>query len=363
MAKGEYIGVSGKAKKVKKMYVGIGGKAKKVKKAYIGVGGKAKLFYSAFSGKFGAMVPYSKVRNTYDGSNTTQEVLAGIANNIPIYHLVYCNGYFWACGSSQSSFYFHKSKDLTNWTSISMSPYSLNNSECCDGVVVRANSKYLCMRTVSSNIAWPVVINTETLEQKAVQHSGYGLGSFGVTHDDKFIFFWFYREGSSMKRYTIYDPVTDNESAMKSIGDENSGLNFPKYAVSEDRTLIQRNYNIGYYKNDSLTVGNVAYYNYNLGYNGIVYGNGKFTTGYATSTDGITWSDTLDGQKREVLAFGDGLFIRYWRPSSGVSDVMYLQTSEDGINWTTIKADVPLSGSGSLHYGLTRQISAAFMPI
>lgn len=41
MAKGAYIGIAGKARKVKKMYIGVGGKARKVKKAYIGIGGKA----------------------------------------------------------------------------------------------------------------------------------------------------------------------------------------------------------------------------------------------------------------------------------------------------------------------------------
>lgn len=47
MAKDVYIGVGGKARKVKNLYIGVGGKARKVKKAYIGVGGKARLFYSA----------------------------------------------------------------------------------------------------------------------------------------------------------------------------------------------------------------------------------------------------------------------------------------------------------------------------
>lgn len=47
MAKGMYIGVDSKARKVKKMYVGVGGKARKVKKGYIGVGGKARLFFSS----------------------------------------------------------------------------------------------------------------------------------------------------------------------------------------------------------------------------------------------------------------------------------------------------------------------------
>ena len=47
MAKGVYIGVGGKARKVKKMYAGIGGKARKVKKAYVGVNGVARLFFSS----------------------------------------------------------------------------------------------------------------------------------------------------------------------------------------------------------------------------------------------------------------------------------------------------------------------------
>lgn len=42
-----YIGVSGKARKVKKMYIGVNGKARKVKKAYIGVNDVAKLIYDA----------------------------------------------------------------------------------------------------------------------------------------------------------------------------------------------------------------------------------------------------------------------------------------------------------------------------
>ena len=40
---GSYIGVSGKARNIKKMYVGVDGKARKVKKVYIGVENKARL--------------------------------------------------------------------------------------------------------------------------------------------------------------------------------------------------------------------------------------------------------------------------------------------------------------------------------
>ena len=47
MAKGIYIGVDGKARKVKKAYIGVDGKARKIKKGYIGIDGVARLFYSA----------------------------------------------------------------------------------------------------------------------------------------------------------------------------------------------------------------------------------------------------------------------------------------------------------------------------
>ena len=47
MAKSLYVGVSDKARKVKKMYFGVDGKARKVKKAYIGIGGVARPFFSS----------------------------------------------------------------------------------------------------------------------------------------------------------------------------------------------------------------------------------------------------------------------------------------------------------------------------
>ena len=46
MAKRVYIGVGGKARKVKKIYIGVAGVARKVKKAYIGVGGVARPCWS-----------------------------------------------------------------------------------------------------------------------------------------------------------------------------------------------------------------------------------------------------------------------------------------------------------------------------
>lgn len=47
MAKACYVGVGGKARKVKKIYTGVSDVARKVKKGYVGVGGVARPFYSA----------------------------------------------------------------------------------------------------------------------------------------------------------------------------------------------------------------------------------------------------------------------------------------------------------------------------
>lgn len=47
---GFYIGVDGKARKVKGGYIGIDGKARKLKKGYIGVDGVARLCWAAFDG-------------------------------------------------------------------------------------------------------------------------------------------------------------------------------------------------------------------------------------------------------------------------------------------------------------------------
>jgi hypothetical protein len=45
MAKGAYIGISGVARKIKKIYAGVGDVARKVKKGYVGIAGLARLFW------------------------------------------------------------------------------------------------------------------------------------------------------------------------------------------------------------------------------------------------------------------------------------------------------------------------------
>lgn len=81
MAKDVYIGVGGKARKVRNLYIGVGGKARKVKKAYVGVGGKARLFYTS------TLPP------------TTIELWNGQYIPTCVNKVYYANGYYVAIGS------------------------------------------------------------------------------------------------------------------------------------------------------------------------------------------------------------------------------------------------------------------------
>lgn len=49
MAKGQYIGVGGVARKTKKQYIGVDGVARKITKGYIGVNGVARQYWSSES--------------------------------------------------------------------------------------------------------------------------------------------------------------------------------------------------------------------------------------------------------------------------------------------------------------------------
>ena len=70
MAKGMYVGVGGKARKIKKAYVGIGGKARKIKKGYVGIGGVARCFWSGGElGYYGTATPLSAGRYNLAGAS------------------------------------------------------------------------------------------------------------------------------------------------------------------------------------------------------------------------------------------------------------------------------------------------------
>ena len=77
MAKKAYIGVGGKARKVKKMYVGAGGVARRIKKAYIGVGGVARPCFFEGLEYYGTATPLSVAREDLAATTVGNYALFG----------------------------------------------------------------------------------------------------------------------------------------------------------------------------------------------------------------------------------------------------------------------------------------------
>lgn len=132
MAKGTYIGVGGKARKVRNLYLGVGGKARKVKKAYVGVGGKARLFYTA-SLSPAKLSLFSGTRDTY------------------IKKVIYANGYWVALGYQNDGSY----KVVIAYTNDLEKPWTVktmySGSNCNPGGIVYANGYWaVTLKTGSS---------------------------------------------------------------------------------------------------------------------------------------------------------------------------------------------------------------------
>lgn len=116
MAKGAWIGIGDKARKIKKSYVGINGVARKIKKMWIGVGNVARLFWSGA----GEISYYGRItsKNSYEnpayasvgnyalvGCNNYSNTIDSISTSLtvgsaPVYHM---NGGFGVSAASNSS--------------------------------------------------------------------------------------------------------------------------------------------------------------------------------------------------------------------------------------------------------------------
>ena len=77
MAKGAYIGVDGKARKIKKGYIGVDGKARKIKKAYIGIGGVARPCWFSGLAYYGTITALSVGKHGLAATNVGDYALFG----------------------------------------------------------------------------------------------------------------------------------------------------------------------------------------------------------------------------------------------------------------------------------------------
>ena len=113
MAKRVYIGVGGKARKVKKIYIGVAGVARKVKKAYIGVGGVARIFWSG-----GALEYYGTA--TALSSGRTYHAAATVGN-----YALFGGGYSYSSGYMTTVDAYSASLIRSTPTALSVARYKL----------------------------------------------------------------------------------------------------------------------------------------------------------------------------------------------------------------------------------------------
>lgn len=78
MTKAAYIGVDGKARKIKKGYVGVNGISRKIKKAYVGVGGVARPCWGGVElSYYGTITPLSQAREELAATTVGDYALFG----------------------------------------------------------------------------------------------------------------------------------------------------------------------------------------------------------------------------------------------------------------------------------------------
>lgn len=196
MAKGMYLGVDGKARKVKKMYFGVGGVARKVKKAYIGVGGVARLFWSSGLAYYGALTPLQSSRSY---------LMATTVGN----YAMFGGGQEYSTPSSKIDTY---DKSLTHATL--SNTWSYNGSGLSRGAAGTANGVAMFAGGLSSN--------SSTKGQKF----GYGYDE-SLTNLGRF---FLYQAGYDVAATTIGGYVLFDHTAADKY--------YTHYAVSESMTAV-----------------------------------------------------------------------------------------------------------------------------
>ena len=338
MAKGEYIGVSGNAKKVKKIYIGVGGKAKKVKKAYIGVGGKAKLFYSGRSGVFAGLGYWANSGVKYDAESDAANYFSqsGLGNSA--YQITYCKGKWFVCQIAGGLRY---STNLTNWTSVSGFDYS--SSFECFGMISDENNVYVLVMNNTGNNYYGTgnicMINASTLAVskyggvcRTSAASWYGASGdvcLGILPDGKI-------QTQAKGSIALFDPSNPATATYTSVAAHQLSQKYLPYGRTAQKTgILDSGYYLTFINTTSVLTSKTqtSPQNIQVGCKQLAYGNGIWLMYYNNqiykSSDGITWTATgaLPSYGINYLCYGDGLFVGF----SASKLCLYL--SENGTTW------------------------------
>lgn len=356
MAKGGYIGVSSKAKKIKKIYIGVGGVAKKVKKAYIGVGGKAKLFYSGRSGVFASVTIGTNKSAKYDSESDTVSSFSVSSNNI--YQLTYCKGKWVVALITGGMMY---SYDLSTWTSIS-NVYSGNFT--CFGLVSDDNNFYaLVLNDSGSNyygLGRIYVINASTMS--ATSYSGAGTSSAkswsGPSNDVRLGILPNGTVQMNAQNGTyLFNPANPSTCTASGVSAHYMSQYYCPYARTSAKIGVLKQGSYLVFINDTSVVTSetqTSPQSIRISCKKIAFGNNIWLMYYNNqiykSSDGVTWTatGTLPSYGVTSICYGDGLFVAA-SPSKKL-----LCLSEDGITWTEKTLSTFSSDASGLAFSRSR---------
>lgn len=246
MAKGMYLGVSGKAQKVKKAYIGVDGKARKIKKMYIGdANGKARLCWSdggtfIVAGYYGSLTSDDGINwNTHPGSMSGWSLYA-CGNGVAVI-AKYSNG-------TVSMYY---SRNGASWTASAVLANGFSNG--CYGNVHLSfcNERFIVindhnMYSSTDGITWTLVNTfTRCIGAYLMSNIGYGLYNGSYCYVAQFCNFFSDTDGGKLLYSTDlinwYNITNDAPTAEYGYKAHILSGNGTLYWLRSDQTTIKLN--------------------------------------------------------------------------------------------------------------------------
>ena len=333
MAKAAYVGVNGKARKIKAGYVGINGVAHKLKKAYVGdENGKARLCWSGEQGWVQCASPISAAWTSVCYGNSKFVAIAKNSNNL-IYSvdaktwtnilmpttaawtsICYGNGKFVAVASDGTIAY---STNATSWTykkvyynaiqgTIAYGDPSGVTAAIYKWKMVLCNNGNFTVWSTSSNFIWSTDAITWKIGWSRLADPNsvaYGNGTYAIA------------AGSSCEYAKAASDLTElswTESEIRYAGSAQV------ICFGSSRfVVLERNESICSYSSDAIawSRGGISV---SKSWAAICYGNGKFVAvcdsgdvAVFSTNRGLTWSEILlPGEHSWTsICYGNGKFV------------------------------------------------------
>lgn len=335
MAKGTYIGVSGKARKAKNIYIGVGGKARKVKKAYIGVGGKARLCYTSTL------------------SPTTIELWNGQYITTCVKKVYYANGYYVAIGaynkgSGDSKNMLAYTSDLSEgFTTVELAydyyPYDIIYANGYWVIVCYESSRTRLLYSTSLTGTWEAVSfsSTKSLIPNSICYAnGYWVIG-GTDNDAAYISYATDLEGSWTLKELWDSGFNDDTSEVRKVIYANGYWVAAGLSASNNPT-----YEIAYATspNGTWTTNSIYQETTSQTYSGIfdiVYANGVWACAanemllYSNDITSDSWtSKDIGVETQRAIIYADGYWVVVGNGSSSRSAAKIGYSSTLAGNWT-----------------------------